>query len=624
MPVNGNVLVQRSVLPDGVAGVDATVKKIVEMAHGIYGSKSAKIRALAIDIVTRAGIPGKDYFGEMIAIHNWVRDNIRYTRDPIGQETLSYPEETAFNSHAGDCDDMTALEIALLGAVGLESYPVVVGMFPNHFSHVYLHGKVPEGKGRNAGKVIPLDPIMKDWPAGREAAGVKAKKLYANLSNPLTMNGLPMGQELGDLADLADLGTYAIAPSYLDQENAHVDELVVHDRKSSLHNDKTVANATRVNMPFEGLDGLFGGVGAGEAFSSTSAGDGGTIVESGGQLVPKGFVRLEPDIDEAMAMTPATIKQLGPRGPIFARKAKRNKDYLGRDFNGKIPSLVTDLRNDKLVSGVRVEQAVGQKRYTLPSIQQSMRTKNGLVANPVRPLDQKKVIVLNSMPLDRLGTAPKKVPSLGEMLADAEAGLMGSQQQIMVVGQQAAKTQPLAQKEAYVAEYKALQKRISSLETTILQLRQQIRSQGTPGIPTRTGTRSAAVTAGEQIAAGMQPENNVTPFAQWVGKSGRGRSMRATSMNAAPNIALRQASPVQPMNGLGVWGMDGRLGKTNHPLRHMTKVDARRSSMISPPGTAGLGDGFLDTLKKPYVWGPILAFVGVVALRIYLKKRRSA
>jgi hypothetical protein len=100
---NGDIDVQRSVLPPGTAGVDETVARMQEMAKGEYGAKSAKIRALAINVINRAGIGDKDYYGMAKAIHNWVRDEIRYVKDPVGQETLSYPEETAFNSHAGDC-----------------------------------------------------------------------------------------------------------------------------------------------------------------------------------------------------------------------------------------------------------------------------------------------------------------------------------------------------------------------------------------------------------------------------------------------------------------------------------------------------------------------------------------
>ncbi len=548
MPVNGNIQVQRSVLPDGIAGVDATVRKVVELAHGIYGSKSAKIRAAAIDIVREAGIPDKDYFGEIVAIHNWVRDNIRYVRDPIGQETLSYPEETLFNSKAGDCDDMTTLEIALLGAIGMEAYPVVIGMFPNHFSHIYLHAKVPEGKGRNAGRVLPLDPIMKNWPAGREAANVKAKKMYAHLSNPLTMNGLPMS----GLGDLGDIGAYAIAPSYLDTEDSHAGSLVVPDAKAShIHNDKTVANSTRVNMPFEGLDGLFGGGMGAEAdasFSATSAGDGGTIVQSGGQMVPKGFIRNEPDLAESLAMTPATLRELGPRGPIFAQRARQNKDMLQTNVDQNVVSLAQQLK-DKTVRGGRVEQRIGQKRYTLPSVQQASRVQQGLTPNKVTKLDGNKVVVLNSIPLDRLGQAPKPCPTLGEELAGTEMALAGAMRNFAALKNIAAKPKPLAQQDAVAREQAQVLAQISALEKKLLALRQKLRT-GQTIIPRRPQdqVRAAGVTAGER--------------------------------EVAPQVL--------PVSGLGA------------------------------------DEGFVGFVKQPIVWGSALAFVGVLALRMYLKKRRAA
>ncbi len=204
---DGNIQVSRSRLPDDPAGaVDTTVGKMVEMAKGPYGARSAKIRALAINIIDQAHVANKDYFGMIQAIHNWVRDTIRYVKDPVGQETLSYPEETAFNSRAGDCDDLTILEMALLGSVGLRSYPVVIGLqAPGHYSHVYLHAIVPNGKGRHAGKTFAADPIMREWPLGKEAPAskVKAKKLYTDLS------GLPMLDGYADAADYLDLRNLA-------------------------------------------------------------------------------------------------------------------------------------------------------------------------------------------------------------------------------------------------------------------------------------------------------------------------------------------------------------------------------------------------------------------------------
>jgi hypothetical protein len=220
---NGDIDVQRSVLPPGTAGVDETVARMQEMAKGEYGAKSAKIRALAINIINRAGIGDKDYYGMAKAIHNWVRDEIRYVKDPVGQETLSYPEETAFNSLAGDCDDKTILEIALLGSIGIRAYPVVIGVRPGHYSHVYLHVEIPQGgrPGRHAGETLPADPIMREWEFGREAPAEKIaqKKTYEDLAG---LGDLPPRRRRGTMParnTTMSLGSYVAAPSYLDVEN---------------------------------------------------------------------------------------------------------------------------------------------------------------------------------------------------------------------------------------------------------------------------------------------------------------------------------------------------------------------------------------------------------------------
>jgi hypothetical protein len=171
--VNGKVPVQFQTLSGGFQGTDQTVALMQQYAMGQWGSRSPRIRALALNIVTNAGVPEKDYVGEMVAIHNYVRDNIRYTRDVNGQETLLPPEELAFNSKAGDCDDKSMLEAALLGSIGIGSRFVTIGVTPDRMSHVYLQGKPQD-------VWISLDPIMKNKPAGWEvpASAVKVRKIY--------------------------------------------------------------------------------------------------------------------------------------------------------------------------------------------------------------------------------------------------------------------------------------------------------------------------------------------------------------------------------------------------------------------------------------------------------------
>lgn len=240
---NGDIPIDRSRLPDDPSAVDVTVRKMVEMAKGPYGARSAKIRALAINLVNAARVPDKDYYGMIVAIHNWVRDTIRYMKDPVGQETLSYPEETAFNSLAGDCDDKTILEMALLGSIGIRSYPVVIGLVqPGLYSHVYLHAMVPTSKSTShGGEVIPLDPIMRDWPVGKEAPAskVKAKKLYSDLS------GLPM------------LNGYADGPDYLDTQNLASVVPTLRGRHTDSAGGPPV-NTKQVVMRGETTDDMFG------------------------------------------------------------------------------------------------------------------------------------------------------------------------------------------------------------------------------------------------------------------------------------------------------------------------------------------------------------------------------
>lgn len=759
MPVNGNVAVTRSVLPDGIAGVDATVKKIVEMAHGIYGSKSAKVRALAIDIVKNANVPDKDYYGEIVAIHNWVRDNIRYFHDPIGQETLSYPEETLFNSRGGDCDDMVITEIALLGAIGVEAFPVVVGMFPGHYSHVYLHAKVPAGRGANAGKTIPLDPIMKDWPAGKEASqGIKAKKTYPNLANPLTMNGLPMNG-LGNLKrqnhnaslagmDVGDLGAYAIAPSYLDTEDSHADELLVSDRGSSITKNQTVANGTQVDMPFEGIDGMFGDAVSdenGNSFSATSAGDGGTIVQSGGQLVPKGFIRNGPDLQEIMAMNPATADQLGPRGPIFARKAGLNRDYLVGASDPKLASLARELQRDQSVRQ-GIVQNVGERQYTMPSVQAALRQQQGLSPVPTRMTPKQAVVVLNSIPLDRLNAEAKPLGSLGEQLAEAEAELAKTAPAAQIAMAKSRQPQAMHYAEGWKRAGKDLNNRVKALEDKILKLRQILRDKGIAD-PTN-GVRANAVQRGQQSMDGMGDLGwGVSSVIKKVTGTLIKGSKKAVVSNAASNVNMMAKRAVQAHKSLladqvslakkavrtskdlaslaakkaaaakaeaehaaaldllrrspGVWSlsmsekfiqahvdafkdaesiykevtnsplgkaalwqlyvnmmaaeeaqrlagqqpMQGLAGPTvmalptvrDHAMRaqHDYRLNgggaqalhaARDRRLVArgptPVPMSGMGS-VMDTVKQPIVWGPALAFVGVLAF-MYLKKRRAA
>lgn len=78
----------------------------------------------------------KNFWGEIKAIHEFVRDKIRYTKDVRDVETLIYPEKL-LELGQGDCDDKTMLTASLLESIGHHTRIVAVGR-NGQFCHVLL------------------------------------------------------------------------------------------------------------------------------------------------------------------------------------------------------------------------------------------------------------------------------------------------------------------------------------------------------------------------------------------------------------------------------------------------------------------------------------------------------
>ena len=109
------------------------------------------------------GIPQKDWLGEARAIHQFVRDRIRYVQDPAGLELVQIPEET-LRVRAGDCDDKSVLAGALLQAI---NHPVrlrAVGLNrAGQFQHVFPETRI----GSRWLSVETTEPVELGWlPAG--------------------------------------------------------------------------------------------------------------------------------------------------------------------------------------------------------------------------------------------------------------------------------------------------------------------------------------------------------------------------------------------------------------------------------------------------------------------------
>lgn len=124
-------------VPRGRKGTLVTARIIAQMIRG--GAKDFYVRQKAIQIFRAYGVRPKDRFGEVAALFDWVRRNIRYTRDIFRVELLQSARRM-LELQAGDCDDMTILLGAMLMSTGHPVRLVLAGFRPNKphaYSHIY-------------------------------------------------------------------------------------------------------------------------------------------------------------------------------------------------------------------------------------------------------------------------------------------------------------------------------------------------------------------------------------------------------------------------------------------------------------------------------------------------------
>lgn len=135
------------------------------------GMKSPAVRAAAVQI-TR-GLRQKDYLAEARAVHEWVRDQVRYVRDVAGVETL-HTADRLLTDRAGDCDDKSVLIAALLGSIGHRLRFVAVGFGRQGFAHVYPEALI-------GGRWWPLE-ATEPWPMGQGPSRPPARTMIENVT----------------------------------------------------------------------------------------------------------------------------------------------------------------------------------------------------------------------------------------------------------------------------------------------------------------------------------------------------------------------------------------------------------------------------------------------------------
>lgn len=168
------------------------------------GKTDAEFQKL-IRQVLNARLPheAKNYRREAEVLLDWVKETVRYTRDPVDVELLQDVWAT-LDRQTGDCDDEIVLVAAALESVGTPVRFVTISTrLDREPSHVYCEAFID-------GRWEPLDPIVPSSTVGwRPQDGVTALKVWkrqdvgARMGDETPIEGLGMmgnGQREGGFA----------------------------------------------------------------------------------------------------------------------------------------------------------------------------------------------------------------------------------------------------------------------------------------------------------------------------------------------------------------------------------------------------------------------------------------
>lgn len=162
--------IQEGKLSDGQKGNKETISFMTKVARNRSGHP--KIRKLALNILNYYKIPSMHYRDEALAIGEYIKNHVRYVRDPDGIEYLQDPidlvDQMVQGTAQGDCDDMSLLITTLLLAIGHTPRFRAVRYNPNQdfYNHIYVVDYEKNGNGPVLR--ISIDAILKNSPIGTE------------------------------------------------------------------------------------------------------------------------------------------------------------------------------------------------------------------------------------------------------------------------------------------------------------------------------------------------------------------------------------------------------------------------------------------------------------------------
>ena len=167
----------RAPLLSGDPGIEQTVEVMRHLIDEAVADQN--FVNFAVRIV--GTVPAYHDLGEAEVLYNWVKQNIRFTKDPVTKEKL-YPPQQLLKIKAGDCDDISMLLGAFLIALGYPARLITLAANtaqPSEFSHVYIEAEVPPGSTN----WVPMDAARVDSQFGVAPPNYFRKRAWSLTDN---------------------------------------------------------------------------------------------------------------------------------------------------------------------------------------------------------------------------------------------------------------------------------------------------------------------------------------------------------------------------------------------------------------------------------------------------------
>jgi len=162
--------IQESEVGEGLGGNIQTIKFMKGTAR--VRANDPLIRKLALNILDYYGVASNYFIDESMAVGDYVKNKVRYVRDPLDVEYLADPidlvKQIQGGTAQGDCDDMALLTATLLLSIGHQPYFRAVRYDDQGgpYNHIYV---IDYEKNPNTPRTrVVLDCIIKDRPIGTE------------------------------------------------------------------------------------------------------------------------------------------------------------------------------------------------------------------------------------------------------------------------------------------------------------------------------------------------------------------------------------------------------------------------------------------------------------------------